>query len=60
MELGSLAMEVGYSLSSQEPVESGLSPTKDDGEQGAWVQFDHGPLSIHFQLLTWHHAFSSR
>lgn len=34
MELESLAMEVGYSLSSQEPVESGLSPTKDDGEHG--------------------------
>lgn len=34
MELESLAMEAGYSLSSQEPAESGLSPTKDDGDHG--------------------------
>lgn len=43
MELESLAMEAGYSLSSQEPAESGLSPTKDDG--------DHGPRSIIFSLF---------
>lgn len=34
MELENLAMEAGYSLSSQEPVEFGLSPTRDDGEHG--------------------------
>lgn len=36
-------MEVGYTLSLQEPVEPGLSPTKDDGEHGCNLIM--GPLA---------------